>query len=107
MECNIQEEKRGRKRYEDKYPNLVEHIKEICTNSEYVDEHMREHIVYIDITPKMIIHKLKEIYGYSEKECPCENTIIRIFKEKLQYKITKVKKNKVFKKIEQTDNIFR
>lgn len=48
----------------------------------------------------------KQIIYYADKDCPCENTIIRILREKLEYKITKVKKNKVQKKIKETDEIF-
>lgn len=100
----IIKEKRGRKKSEEMYPEIVKHIKEICEKSEFVDKSLQDHIVYVDITPKAIVNSLKEKYHY--EKCPCENTIRRILKEKLGYKLTKVKKNKIQKKIPQTDAIF-
>ena len=95
---------RGRKKIEEISPQIINHIKEICENSEFVDKSLQDHIVYIDITPKVIIKQLKIKYHY--EKCPCENTIRRILKEKLGYKLTKVKKNKIQKKIKETDAIF-
>lgn len=96
----------GRKKIEDKNPEIVNQIKTICENFENVDKSLKDDIVYVDITAKNVIEKLKSDYNYEEKDCPSENTIIRIFREKLGYKITKVKKNKVLKKIPETDAIF-
>lgn len=99
-------ETRGRKKIEDKHPEIIEQIKEICNNHEHVDKSLKDRIIYIDITLSGIKTKLKQDYHYSDEECPCENTIRRILKKKLGYKITKVKKNKVFKKIKETEEIF-
>ena len=99
-------ETRGRKKYEEYNPEIIEHIKEICENTENVDKSLRDDITYIDVTAGYVLEQLRTQYGYSIDDCPCENTIRRIFKEKLGYKITKVKKNKVLKKIAETDKIF-
>lgn len=96
----------GRNKYEENHPEIVIYIKEICTNSEFVDKSLKDNITYIDVSAKYIINELKNKYNYDDKDCPCENTIIRILREKLEYKITKVKKNKVQKKIKETDEIF-
>lgn len=102
----LETENRGRRKYEDNDSELVTRIQKICDDTENVDKSLKDRIIYIDVTPKYIIEKLKSDYNYSDSECPCENTIIRILKEKLNYKISKVKKNKVAKKIKETDDIF-
>ena len=99
-------ETRGRKKIEEKYPEIIDQIKQICENTESVDKSLKDDIVYIDITAGFVISKLQSDYGYTISECPCENTIIRIFRECLKYKITKIKKSKVLKKIPETDAIF-
>ena len=99
-------ETRGRKKIEEKHPEIIEQIKQICENTENIDKSLKDDIVYIDITAGFVISKLQSDYGYDISECPCENTIIRIFRECLNYKITKVKKSKVLKKIPETDAIF-
>lgn len=96
----------GNKKIEEKHPEIINQIKEICENTENVDKSLRDDTVYVDVSAGYVRKKLITNYGYSENDCPCENTIIRIFKEKLGYKITKVKKNKVIKKIPETDAIF-
>ena len=96
----------GNKKYEVKHPEIVAQIKEICENTENVDKSLRDDITYVDVTAGYVSKQLKNKYEYSEKDYPCENTIIRIMKQKLGYKITKVKKNKVLKKIPETDAIF-
>lgn len=102
----LETEKRGRHKYEENDSELVIRIQKICDNTENVDKSLKDKIIYIDVTPKYIIEKLKSDYNYSDAECPCKNTIIRILKQKLNYKISKVKKNKVAKKIKETDDIF-
>ena len=99
-------ETRGRKKIEEKNPEIIDQIKQICENTENVDKSLKDNIVYIGVTASFVISKLQSDYGYSISECPCENTVIRIFRECLKYKITKVKKNKVLKKIPETDAIF-
>ena len=96
----------GRNKYEDNHSGIIEQIREICENTEHVDTSLKDNITYIDITAKYILKQLVQKYNYSEDTLPCENTIRRILREKLGYKITKVKKNKVQKKIKETDEIF-
>ncbi len=95
---NIKKETRGRKKVEEKHPEIIHQIKEICDNYENVDKSLQDRIIYLDITLHGIKEKLKENYNYSNKECPCENTIRRILINKLGYKITKIKKVKLTKK---------
>lgn len=105
-EKEIKPETRGRKKFEEKYPEIVSQIKEICDNSENVEKSLRDDITYIDVSAGYVLEKLKTEYGYSDDDCPSENTIRRIFKQKLNYKLSRVKKSKVYKKIPETDEIF-
>ena len=91
---------------EQKNLEIINQIKEICVNTENVDKSLRDDSIYIDVSAGYVRNKIINDYGYSDNNCPCENTIWRIFKEELGYKITKVKKNKVFKKRTETDDIF-
>lgn len=102
----LKKETRGRKKIEEKHPEIIQQIKDICESFEHVDKSLQDEIIYIDITLSGIEKKLKEKYNYSKEDCPCRNTIRRILITKLNYKITKVKKNKVYKKIPETDAIF-
>lgn len=97
---------RGRKRFDEKYPEIVEQIETICKNFEFVEPRLNDEIIYIDTTAKNVRSELIEKYGYSEEDCPCLNTIRRLFKERLHYKLRRVKKSLIFKKIEQTGAIF-
>ena len=99
-------ETRGRKKFEDTHRKIVKQIRKICRKSLFVDSSLKDRIIYIDITLEEIQKKLREKYNYTGKNLPSKNTISRILKEKLGYKITKVKKDKVFKKIKETDIIF-
>ena len=99
-------ETRGRKNVEEKYPKIINQIKDICNRFEVVDESMQDKIVYVNLTLRKIKAKLISNYDYSEETCPCINTIRKIMVKVLNYKMTKVKKKKVFKKIPETDAIF-
>ncbi len=97
-------EKRGRRRYEENFPNVINHIQEIVVSTENVDSSLKDDDTYIDSTLTNIQEKLKKEYNYSNP--PSKATISRILREKLKYKLTKIKKSKTFKKIKETDQIF-
>ena len=103
---NSNKNKCGRKKYEDHHPKIIQQIKEICESTEHVDKSLKDNITYIDVSAKFILEQLIKKYNYSKEDLLCENTVIRILREKLRYKITRVKKSKVQKKIKETDEIF-
>lgn len=98
-------ETRGRKRKEVLFPKLVDDIKEIVSNYENTDSHFKTEDLYVDLTLNQIKLELINKYGYSEKDCPCENKISSILKDN-GYKISKVKKDKVIHKVEKNEQIF-
>lgn len=99
-------ETRGRKSIIEKYPQIIEQVKEICDKFEIVDKSLKDEIIYVNISLRKIKAVLISDYNYAKDNCPCENTIRKIMIKNLGYKITKIKKNKVFKKIPETDMIF-
>ncbi|MBP3920066.1 MAG: hypothetical protein J6D28_00705 [Bacilli bacterium] len=101
----LKEENRGRKKVENQNPYLISQIKEIVEKYEKTDSHFKTEDLYLDLTLKNLRSELITKYNYSEKECPCENTLSRILKG-LGYKIQKVKKTKVQEKVPETDAIF-
>ena len=103
----IKLETRGRKKFEVNHHYIVNHIEEICENTKHIDKSLQDEIIYTDVTLSYIRKELENKYGYKGKNLPTEKTISRIIKEKLGYKITKVKKDKVFKRVAETDSIFR
>ena len=99
-------ETRGRKKFEITHPKIIQDIEEICRNTLHVDKSLKDEIIYHDVTLTNVRKELNKKYGYVDKNLPTEKTISRIMKECLGYKITKVKKDKVFKRIKETDIIF-
>ncbi len=65
---DLKNETRGRKKIEEKHPEIVNQIKVICKNSEHVDKSLQDRIIYIDITLSGIKEKLIEEYNYSKEE---------------------------------------
>jgi transposase len=107
ISCIFKTETRGRKKFEVTHPNILNDIEEICENTKHIDKSIKGEIYYTDITLSYIQKQLKEKYNYQDKDCPSTKTISRMMREKLGYKITKVKKDKVFKRVAETDNIFK
>lgn len=101
----IKFEFRGRKTIEQKYPELTSQIKEIVKIYEYTDPHFKTETLFVDLSLENLRNELIIKYNYTEKTCPCKNTLRKILK-KLGYKIQKVKKSKVLNKIPETDAIF-
>ena len=99
-------ETRGRKSITETYQNIEKHIQEILEKYEQTDSHFKTELLFIDISPKNLRIELINSYDcYTENHCPCETSLWRLLK-KLGYKITKVKRTKVYDKIPETDAIF-
>lgn len=96
--------KSGRKKTTDKYPNLLTDISSIIEKYINVDPHFKTDILYVSVSPNVIIEELVTNYNYP-KNSACYKSIKAILK-KLGYKLSKIKKSKVINKIAQTDEIF-
>ena len=99
---------RGRKKFEINHPEIISDIEEICQNTKNIDKSIKGEIYYTDVTLRYVKEKLQsEKYNYIGKECPSIGTISRIMRECLGYKLIKIKKCLVYKRIEKTDAIFK
>lgn len=96
---------RGRKKVEDKFPEIKNQIKDILNDYEYTDSHFKTETLFVDLSLQNLRNELIMQYGYTEKTCPCKSTLLRLLTD-LGYKIQKVKKTKVLDKIPETDVIF-
>lgn len=96
----------GRKRTEDKSPNLSEDIKSLADLQTQADPSMKSgSLTYTRITAKAMRNALIEEKGYSDHELPCEVTIGNIL-NRLGYNLKRVLKAKPEKKIKEVDEIF-
>lgn len=96
---------RGRKKIEDIYPDIKNQIKDIVKAYQYTDSHFKTETLFVDLSLENLRNELIQKYGYTENNCPCKSTLLRLLTD-LGYKIQKVKKTKVLDKIPATDAIF-
>ena len=96
---------RGRKKVEDKFPEIKNQIKAILNDYEYADSHFKTETLFVNLSLNNLRDELIQRYGYTKKTCPCKSTLLRLLTD-LDYKIQKVKKTKVLDKIPETDAIF-
>jgi len=96
----------GRKRTEDKLPNLREDISSLADLQTQADPSMKSgSLTYTRITAKAMRQALIEEKGYTDDELPCETTIGNIL-NRLGYNLKRVLKAKPQKKIKEVDQIF-
>ncbi len=96
----------GRKRTEEKLPNLSEDIKSLADIQTQADPSMKSSsLTYTRITTKAMRKALIEEKGYTDDELPCEATIGNIL-NLLYYNLKRVLKAKPKKKIKEVDQIF-
>ena len=107
-QCNyiqLSFEFRGRKKAEEKDPNLIPRIIEILNKYENVDPHFKSETLFVDITLENLRKELIAKYDYTDETCPCKGTLWRILND-LGYKIKKVAKTEVLETIPETNIIF-
>lgn len=96
---------RGRKKFEDNFPEIKNQIKAILNDYEYADAHFKTETLFVNFSLDNLRNELIQRYGYTKETCPCKSTLLRLLTD-LNYKIQKVKKTKVLDKIPETDAIF-
>lgn len=96
---------RGRKKVEDKFPEIKNQIRYILNDYEYTDSHFKTETLFVDLSLQNLRKELIQRYGYTKETCPCKSTLLRLLND-LGYKIQKVKKTKVLDKVPETDAIF-
>lgn len=96
---------RGRKRTEDKYPELVQHIRELIEPHAQADPKLKNTFAYTRLTAKALRQALINQKGYRSADLPSERTLQQLL-NRLGYRLRRIQKTKPLKKIPQTNAIF-
>ncbi len=97
--------KRGRKKAEEHYPELLEDIRAVADPHAQTDPSFRSTRLYVRITAKEVHRRLEERPGYDLSSMPCVRTINSKL-NLLELHPRKVAKTKPMKKVKETDAIF-
>ena len=96
---------RGRKRVEERLPNLLADIEAIADQFSQTDPTFKTTRLYIRLSAKAIRQQLIKQKGYSDAELPTSETI-RVKLNQLDYHPRRVQKTRPLKKIPETNAIF-
>jgi hypothetical protein len=96
---------RGRKRTEDRKPDLKKDIADLAEPQTQADPAMKSSLTYTRITSEAMRKALIEEKGYTDQELPCKGTIGNIL-NRMGYSLKRVLKTKPVKKIPEVDKIF-
>lgn len=96
---------RGRKRWEDRRPELVQDIRAIVDAQCQTDPTFRTTRLYRRITAKEVLRQLLQDRGYTPDQVPCERSM-RDLLTTLGFHPRKVVKSKPLRKIKETGAIF-
>ncbi len=96
---------RGRKKTEEKLPDLEQDIRDLVEQDSQVDPKFQTHFRYMRISARAVREALISEKGYRDEQLPCRQTMGTIL-NRLGYRLKKTLKVKPLKKIPQTDAIF-
>jgi hypothetical protein len=96
---------RGRRRSEDRLPNLENDIFSIVTPKAQVDATLHTTRMYVKMTAEEVRKQLIEKKNYKDEDLPKRRTISTVL-NRLNLHLKKVQKNQPLKKIPETDAIF-
>jgi transposase len=96
-ECPDNFQGRGRKKTEDKFPNMEKDIRDIADPHSQSDPDFKNDFLYIKITAKAVRDAPVREKGYKESELPSENTIGNML-NRMGYSLKRVLKAKPVKK---------
>jgi hypothetical protein len=97
---------RGRKRAEERLPNLLDDIESIVDEQSQTDPTFKTTRLYTPITAKEVRKQLILQKSYADEALPTEETI-RVKLNELGYQLRSVRKCQPLKRIPETDVIFR
>lgn len=96
---------RGRRRSEDRNPQLAEDIRAIVEPQTYADPELQSERRYSNLTAAEVRDALITTKGYREEYLPKERTMRDIL-NRLNYRLKRIQKGKPLKKTKDTDAIF-
>jgi hypothetical protein len=97
---------RGKKRTEEKIPDLKRDIVELAEPRTQADPSLKSSLCYTRITGEAMRKALIEEKGYADQDLPCANTVGNIL-NRMGYNLKRVLKTKPVKKIPEVDEIFK
>jgi Rhodopirellula transposase DDE domain len=104
LRCREDFAAKGRKRSEEKAPQLAAAIRAIVEPHTYADPELKSARRYTNLSAAEVRAALKAT-GYADEELPSERTMRDIL-NRMNYRLKRIKKGKPLKKTEQTDAIF-
>ncbi len=96
---------RGRKKTEEKLPDLEHDIRDLVEPASQVDPKFKTSFRYMKVSAKAVREALIREKGYRDEQLPCRQTIGTIL-NRMGYRLRKTLKTKPLKKIPETDAIF-
>jgi hypothetical protein len=96
---------RGRRRTEDRQPQLAADIRAIVEPHTYADPELKSARRYSNLSAAEVRAALLRTKGYREEELPSERTLRDIL-NRLNYRLKRIQKGKPLKKTKDTDAIF-
>lgn len=96
---------RGRKRTEERKPDLKKDIADLAEPHTQADPAVETSLTYTRITAEAMRKALIEEKGYTDEELPCKNTVGNIL-NRMGYSLKRVLKTKPVKKNSEVDEIF-
>lgn len=94
----------GRKRWEDRHPQVAQALCELADAQAQQDPTFRTSLTYTRLTAQAALTALRE-QGYSEAQLPSPSTMAAVL-NRLGFRLRKVVKAKPQKKVKETDAIF-
>jgi len=96
---------RGKRRTEDKWPQLAEDMRSLAEPHSQVDPKFQSPFWYTRMTAKAMRQALIDQKSWQHGQLPCENTIGNIL-NRLGYRLRRVQKAKPVKRVRDTEAIF-
>src|SRR5262249_19537369 len=94
----------GRKRWEERYPQAAEALRQLADAQAQQDPTFRTCLTYTRLTAQAAVQALRE-QGYSEEQLPAPSTMAEVL-NRMGFRLRKVVKAKPQKKLKETDAIF-
>jgi len=104
MRCLENFAARGRRRTEEKDPQLAADIRAIVEPHSYADPELKSSRRYSNLSAAEVLEAL-EARGHRQEDLPSERTMRDIL-NRMNYRLKRIQKGKPLKKIEETDAIF-
>lgn len=96
---------RGRKRVEDRLPNLADDIRAIAEPKTQTDPELKSTRCYTNLSAREVREALIEQKGWTAADVPAERSLRRIL-NRMNYRLKSIRKGKPLKKTKDTDAIF-